>query len=122
MKKYIFIVLTAVFVTILGTSTYFIFDYYHQAGEQEELYDSLVETVKQAQTAEPTTPAESVPYNEEKTFLPEYAELYAQNSDMAGWIQVPDTSINYPGGYCYYRDLFDWTLARLCIRHFLFGR
>ncbi len=101
MKKYIYIVLTAVFVALLGTSTYFIYDYYHQAGEQEELYDNLVETVKQAQgaesqTAEPTTPAESVPYNEEKTFLPEYAELYVRNPDMVGWIQVPDTNINYP--------------------------
>lgn len=96
MKKKICMILIAVFVAILGTSSFFLYEYYHQAGEQEELYDSLVETVKQAQTAEPTTPAESIPYNEEKTFLPEYAELYAQNPDMVGWIQVTDTNINYP--------------------------
>ena len=34
--------------------------------------------------------------SETKTILPEYAELYLQNSDMVGWITVADTQINYP--------------------------
>ena len=29
-------------------------------------------------------------------FLPQYQALYAQNSDLAGWIQIDGTSINYP--------------------------
>lgn len=33
---------------------------------------------------------------ETKTILPEYTELFTQNSDMVGWITVEDTKINYP--------------------------
>lgn len=29
-------------------------------------------------------------------FLPQYQALYAQNSDLAGWIQIDGTGINYP--------------------------
>ena len=29
-------------------------------------------------------------------FLPQYQAMYAQNSDLAGWIQIDGTSINYP--------------------------
>lgn len=94
MKKKICIILIVVFALILGTSTYFIYDYYHQANEQAELYDSLAEVVNQTQ--EISEPTEEIQYNEEKTILPEYAELFLQNTDMVGWIQVADTNINYP--------------------------
>ena len=29
-------------------------------------------------------------------FLPQYQALYTQNSDLAGWILIDGTSINYP--------------------------
>ena len=29
-------------------------------------------------------------------FLPQYQAMYAQNSDLAGWIQIDGTNINYP--------------------------
>lgn len=29
-------------------------------------------------------------------FLPQYQALYTQNSDLAGWIQIDGTNINYP--------------------------
>lgn len=97
MKKKICIILIAVFVALFGASTYFIYDYYHQANEQSELYDSLAEAVDQAQKSdEANEPVEEIPYNEEKTILPEYAELFLQNMDMVGWIKVEDTNINYP--------------------------
>lgn len=97
MKKKICIILIAVFVALLGASTYFIYDYYRQANEQSELYDSLAEAVDQAQKSdEANEPVEEIPYNEEKTILPEYAELFLQNMDMVGWIKVEDTNINYP--------------------------
>ena len=84
-----------VFTVLLGTSTYFIYDYYHQANEQAELYDSLAEAVEQAQE-ETEEPTEEIQYSEEKTILPEYAELFMQNTDMVGWVQVADSNINYP--------------------------
>ena len=91
MKQKICIILIAVFVALLGTSTYFIYDYYHQASKQAELYESLADVVEKAEGDEQPDPAESIPYNEEKTVLPEYAELFMQNTDMVGWIQIADT-------------------------------
>lgn len=45
---------------------------------------------------EPEETTELMNYSEEKTFIPEYQELYLQNNDMVGWIKVEDTKINYP--------------------------
>ena len=99
MKKKICIILIMVFGLMFGTSTCFIYDYYHQANEQADLYDSLAEVVEKAQVQEKPVPTEEIQYNEEKTILPEYSELFLQNTDMVGWIQVADTNINYPVMY-----------------------
>ena len=97
MKKKICVFLIAVFVAALGTSTYFIIDHHKEAGKQEELYNELASIVEAA--AQPDTEAElaeNIPYSEEKTVLPELAELYRQNGDLVGWISIADTNINYP--------------------------
>lgn len=97
MKKHIYFILIAVFVAILGTSTYFIIDHYKEANKQAELYDELADLVDAtAQTDAATEPAEQILYSEEKTLLPELAELYKQNGDLVGWISIADTNINYP--------------------------
>lgn len=98
MKKKICIILIAAFVALFSTSAYFIFDHYRQDKQQAELYDSLADMVdSSADTEEETT--EPILYTEEKTVLPELAELYQQNSDLAGWIRIEDTNINYPVMY-----------------------
>ncbi len=94
MKKYICMLLIAVFVTVLGTSAYFIFDYYKEANKQAELYEELASVADESNTESETV--EIIPYSEENTILPEFAELYQQNSDLVGWISVGDTNINYP--------------------------
>lgn len=95
MKKKICIILIVAFVALFSTSAYFIFDHYRQDKQQAELYDSLADMVDSAAETE-EEPAEPVLYTEEKTVLPELAELYQQNSDLAGWIRIEDTDINYP--------------------------
>ena len=95
MKKKICIILIAAFVALFSTSAYIIFDHYRQDKQQAELYDSLADMVDSAADTE-EEPAEPVLYTEEKTVLPELAELFQQNSDLAGWIRIEDTNINYP--------------------------
>ena len=90
-------ILIAVFVAVLGTSTYFIIDHHKESNKQAALYDELAELVDAAtQTDAATEPAEQIPYSEEKMLLPELAELYQQNGDLVGWISIADTNINYP--------------------------
>lgn len=97
MKKKICMILVAVFVAALGTSTYFIIDHYKESDKQAELYGELAELVDAAaQTNAATEPLEQIPYSEEKMLLPELAELYQQNGDLVGWISIADTNINYP--------------------------
>lgn len=95
MKKKICIILIAAFMALFSTSAYFIFDHYRQEEQQAELYDSLADMVDCAADTE-GEPAEPVLYTEEKTVLLELAELYQQNGDLAGWIRIEDTNINYP--------------------------
>lgn len=95
MKKKICIILIAAFVALFSTSAYFIFDHYRQDKQQAELYDSLADMVDSAADTEEEI-TEPILYTEEKTVLPELAELYQQNSDLAGWIRIEDTNINYP--------------------------
>ena len=97
MKKKICMILVAVFVAVLGASTYFIIEHYKEANKQAELYDELADLVEATvQTDSATEPTEQIPYSEEKMLLPELAELYQQNGDLVGWISIADTNINYP--------------------------
>ena len=97
MKKTISIILIAVFAALLGASTYFIVRHNKEADKQAELYSNLASVVEAAaQTGSETETAEPIPYSEEKTLLPELAELFGQNGDLVGWISIADTNINYP--------------------------
>lgn len=68
-------------------------------------FDDLIKTVEQA--GSDTTPIQKEPESSDseqttdaasndKTCLPEYAELYKQNNDFFGWLSVEGTAINYP--------------------------
>ena len=97
MKKTISIILIAAFAAVLGTSTYFIVRHNKEADKQAELYHNLASVVEAAaQTGSETETAEPIPYSEEKTLLPELAELFGQNGDLVSWISIADTNINYP--------------------------
>lgn len=95
MKKTICIILIVAFAALFVTSAYFLIDHYRQETKQAELYDSLADIVDTAAETE-EEPTEPILFTEEKTVLPELAELYQQNSDLAGWICIEDTNINYP--------------------------
>lgn len=97
MKKTISIILIAVFAAVLGSSTFYIVRHNKEADKQAELYHNLASVVEAAaQTDAEAEPTEPIPYSEEKTILPELAELFGQNGDLVGWISIADTNINYP--------------------------
>lgn len=92
MNKKILIPILAAFIVLFAVSAGFIIKHYSESAKQETLYESLAEIVE----AEPVETIEPIQYTETKTILPEYAELFTQNSDIVGWISVEDTKINYP--------------------------
>lgn len=67
-----------------------IIQYYIDAYQNQRMNDNLAGQVHAVSSASSTASAPSGPV------LPEYASLYAQNSDMKGWLDVPGTNINYP--------------------------
>ena len=108
------LILGAVFV---GCAWY-LADYYigsqQQAGEYDDLaaiVDAARPAVPDATTPEMDAPNATAPTGGEQSQLPpnpvlnqvnedgillEYAPLYAMNSDMAGWLYIEGTKINYP--------------------------
>jgi hypothetical protein len=91
MKKKICISLMAAFAVLLTVSAYFLIGGKVDDNTQAEKYESIAEIV-----AQPDETAEPVQLTEDKTLLPDYSELYFQNTDMVGWISIQDTNINYP--------------------------
>lgn len=96
MRKSIYISAIAFFLLIAIISGVMIYDYYKEADTQEELYESLIQIVEQSEAETEVEVTEPTTENAKLVILPEYAELFEQNSDMIGWITIPDTKINYP--------------------------
>lgn len=126
MKRFLRTLLLIVFSATFLISGYFLLDYFLESREQSEKYDALAQMVASARETAPTadpgntgiiteginphdvvTPQSGTissamvkctdpDTGETVLVLPEYAELYKMNSDFAGWIQIPDTEINYP--------------------------
>ena len=92
MKNKIYIAIICAFSIVFAVSSGFLIKHYYDSAKQAEMYDNLIEVVE----TEPEETQEPMNYSEEKTFIPEYQELYLQNNDMVGWIKVEDTKINYP--------------------------
>ena len=52
-----------------------------------------------AETEEPTEAPTEEPTEPPRTVLPHLAELYANNADIAGWVRIDGTKIDYPFVY-----------------------
>ena len=61
--------------------------YFRQSSQQAALYSRLAASASHFDTGELTG---------EGSLLPEREELYEQNPDMVGWIQIEGTGIDYP--------------------------
>ena len=79
-------------------SFYQVICHYAEAKQAEEEFSLLAESVVQAEEEEPEQKKEG---NGEESISPlqKYEELFQKNNDMAGWIRIEDTPINYPVMY-----------------------
>lgn len=98
MRRIIFVSLFTFFILIAIFSGMMIYRHFQEATEQANFYENLAQVVKNAEanTDTDTSPPSAPSEEPELVMLPEYAELYAQNSDLVGWICIEDTKINYP--------------------------
>lgn len=105
MNNKLYFAIISFFLLVAAFSGIRIYTHFREAGKQKAMYENLVqiverveETIPETESApelDPTGPA--VPTEPaEPVMLPEYAELYAMNNDLVGWISIADTRINYP--------------------------
>ena len=112
MKKIIYYALIALFSCIFLVSVYFIGDYYVDSLATQSGYESLAGMVEQGKNDIPQETILYVPPEvddnylgpgssetdlaEPSVILPEYSGIYLLNTDVVGWISIPDTRVNYP--------------------------
>lgn len=104
-KPLLWVVLITVLVVILCISLFLM----HNENAEKDLNDLSARVQTTVPTSEPVTkPTEAttipttVPIETTEpvpTVLPQYAELYAQNPEMFGWITIEGTKIDYPVMY-----------------------
>ena len=98
LRKILFVLLLGIFLY----SSVTLIRYWCNSRKQADLFTDLALSVENAKEAPVSTVDPELPTLPGKTpdtprrILPEYQALYQRNSDMAGWISIPDTCINYP--------------------------
>lgn len=98
MKSKIYFAGAALCACLVLLSGFMVYRHYANDRQYTQEFDELAEALEQAQaTDDDTTPAPAdVPLTEEETVLPDYAQLYLQNSELVGWLSIEGTTINYP--------------------------
>jgi len=107
MKKKILIILIIILVLILAFSAWKLISIVSEYMKGEQVYATMEEYVSIPEAnpqPEPiekeTEPEEAVPEETEPEAPPfpevDFGALWAQNTDVVGWIYIPDTKINYP--------------------------
>lgn len=99
-KFYIYVAGAALCTLLFCVSIFQVISHYASAGKATNEFEQLVEIVEQAEEAEKNeeTP-EDVAEGENQSPLSKYQELFNQNNEMAGWISIAGTNINYPVMY-----------------------
>ena len=102
-------VLLVVFILIFLGSGGYLIHYYYTINKSEQSFSELADLIVE-DDMEPATPGDSEvdengnPLNQKPKYvevdgemiLARYSELYKKNKDLAGWLRIPDTPIDYP--------------------------
>lgn len=103
------------FSALFLLSAVMVISYLGESRAQEAAFDELEELAAEAEASSPPAPTMDSSTGEPETpaMLPGYAALYAENPDLFGWVQIPDTELSYPVMYTsddpeyYLRRAFD---------------
>ena len=113
MKKALRIILLLLFIGIFAYSGWNLATYYLAAHQQEQTVSGLRKQLVEED--------DSYELNAEG-ILKRYEKLYAENSDMIGWLSIPDTPIDYPvmqregdGEYYLHRDFYEKDASAGCL-------
>ncbi len=146
--KAAYILLILVLVCVFLYCGWRLLDYFSEGAKTEKEYDNLSDIMQQAKPTEdpakptfdwsalerlpveelvemPESPYVTVTHSETgkvEVMLPEFAELFAINPDIIGWISIDGTHIDYPvvqrkdkQDYYLYRDFYGRQVMRGCI-------
>lgn len=99
--KYKKIICVIVAVCLMGTAAfcgYHIYDHYTHQAEQTEAFEDIAKVVKQTKEKEQENESEApeILLTDDKNVLAEYGELFLQNTNMVGWLEIAGTTVNFP--------------------------
>ena len=95
-KQIIYKIIFIISIIVLIISLVLVFNYYYDIYKAHKLNDSLKNIYSQS-SEEPlqSSSIDSSEVEPEPEMLSKFNELYELNSDIVGWLQIPDTTIDY---------------------------
>ena len=116
-KKTVYILLIALLALVFLASAMELIEYFADSNKSKNTYDDLENQLittptlpeetdpENGQPITPTLPPNADPYELVEITLPDgstdkvlrkYSKVYPQNTDMVGWLTIPDTKVSYP--------------------------
>ncbi len=101
-KQILYTTILILMIIIFCISGYHVASYVMDTFRQQGQYDDLAALVEQGQKEDgqekpnPDDEPAETDASGEPSILPEYREIYEMNPDMAGWIKIEGTKVNYP--------------------------
>jgi sortase B len=114
MRKVLYTITIIVLLVVFAFSAFQVVNYVVESKRQAEKFDALAQIKQEAmqnaatEPAKPEQPEETTGQAEDATeptgeteetepqMLPQYAALYEMNSDIVGWLTIPNTRVDYP--------------------------
>ena len=105
MKKVIYTIVLVLLLAVFGFSAFQVVSYFAESKRQEEKFDALSQLRQElmnaaeerpAQTGKPQDSEDAETGDTEIKMLPQYEALYEMNSDIVGWLSIPNTRVDYP--------------------------
>ena len=99
MKKRIYLTGFALCMLLFAVSLYQVVHDTASARKAEEEFAHLAKVVELAGEPGGKTPKRKNPVEENQSPLEQYQVLFQQNNELAGWVSIDGTNINYPVMY-----------------------